>query len=68
MIVFSVWIFMVLVQTIAGVVGKKIKTIDSSLNDERLKLVNDMVVGVRTLKCYGWEDHFLNKITTVRKR
>lgn len=41
---------------------------DSALNDERLKLVNDMVVGVRTLKSYGWENHYLNKITTVRQR
>lgn len=27
-----------------------------------------MVVGVRTLKCYGWEHHYLNKIVSVRKR
>ena len=40
---------------------------DSSSNDERLKLVNDMVLGVRTLKCYGWENHYLKKILAVRK-
>ena len=27
-----------------------------------------MVVGVRTLKCYGWENHYLDKIVSVRKR
>lgn len=27
-----------------------------------------MVVGVRTLKSYGWEEHYLKKITVVRKR
>lgn len=41
---------------------------DSAINDERLKLVNDMVVGVRTIKSYGWENHYLKKITDVRKR
>ena len=41
---------------------------DSACNDERLKLVNDMVVGVRTLKSYGWENHYLDKINAVRKK
>ena len=68
LIVFAVWILIVIVQTVAGILSRKIKAIDSSLNDERLKLVNDMVVGVRTLKCYGWEGHFLDKITAVRKK
>ena len=68
LIVFAMWILIVIVQTVAGYLSKKIKAIDSSLNDERLKLVNDMVVGVRTLKCYGWENHFLDKITAVRKK
>ena len=27
-----------------------------------------MVVGVRTLKSYGWENHYLDKIVYVRKR
>ena len=41
---------------------------DSAMNDERLKLVSDMVVGVRTLKSYGWENHYMSKITSVRRR
>jgi len=32
-----------------------------------MKLVNDMVNGIRTIKSYGWETHYLNKITEVRK-
>ena len=68
LIVFSVWIVMVVVQVAAGRIAKRVKMRDSALNDERLKLVNDMVVGVRTLKSYGWENHYLQKITSVRKR
>jgi len=25
-----------------------------------------MVNGARTLKCYGWEQHYINKISTAR--
>jgi hypothetical protein len=25
-----------------------------------------MVVGVRTIKCYGWEHHYLNKLKKTR--
>jgi hypothetical protein len=32
------------------------------------KMVNDMVIGARTLKCYTWETYFLNKIIGVRAK
>ena len=59
LIVFGIWIFMLLVQFFAGKLAKRIRMKFSGCNDERLKLVNDMVVGVRTLKSYGWENHYL---------
>ena len=68
LIVFSVWILMVFIQVMSSKLAKRVKMRDSALNDERLKLVNDMVVGVRTLKSYGWEKHYLSKIIDVRKR
>lgn len=37
------------------------------ITDERLKLVTDVVVGARTIKCYGWEMYLLDKIKNVRK-
>ena len=33
-----------------------------------MKLVNDMVQGIRTIKCYGWEEHYLDKINEVRDK
>jgi ABC-type bacteriocin/lantibiotic exporter with double-glycine peptidase domain len=33
-----------------------------------MKLVNDMVTGIRTIKCYGWEQHYINKINEVRDK
>ena len=41
---------------------------DAVYNDTRMKLCHDMVSGVRTIKCYGWEDHFYNKIKDIRKK
>jgi len=31
-----------------------------------MKLVNDMVVGIRTIKSYAWENHYLGKIVSIR--
>lgn len=68
LIVFGVQIIIFLVQFCSGKLAKILKLKDSASNDERLKLVSDMVVGVRTLKSYGWEQHYLKKITNVRKK
>ena len=38
----------------------------AALGDERQKIINDMIVGARTIKSYGWENHFINKVSAVR--
>ena len=68
LIVLGVWIFMLLLQVTVGKLSRKVRFEYSACNDERLKLVNDMVVGVRTLKSYGWEQHYVKKIVGVRQR
>lgn len=34
--------------------------------DTRINNVTDMVTGIRTIKCYGWENHYIKKIKQVR--
>lgn len=68
LIVFSCFVVALVVQIFAGGQSKKLKKTDSNITDERLKLVNDVVVGIRTIKCYGWENHYLEKIRQVRSR
>lgn len=68
LIVFSVWIIMLIVQFVVSKCSRKVRFKASAYNDERLKLVNDMVVGVRTLKSYGWENHYIHKISEVRNQ
>ena len=35
-------------------------------NDERMKLVNDMITGIRTIKAYAWENHYNRKVKHAR--
>ena len=54
-IVFGTWIFTLSMQWLTGNLNKKAKGREAGLTDERLASISDMVVGVRTIKCYGWE-------------
>lgn len=29
--------------------------------------MSDVVVGARTIKCYGWENHYLKKLDKIRQ-
>ena len=37
-------------------------------NDQRIKLISDMVNGIRTIKSYGWENHYKQKIEEARSK
>ena len=47
---------------------KQVKFREANYNDERVKLVSDMINGIRTIKSYGWENHYLAKIAQVREK
>ena len=68
LVVIFLWVFLMIVQYCATTYSKKLKQIESAINDDRLKLVNDLVVGSRTIKCYGWENHYISKINSIRQR
>ena len=38
----------------------------NSVTDERIKLTNEMIHGIRVLKMYGWEKQYLDSITKTR--
>jgi len=48
-----------ILQDLASKKTKDLKGKESKFNDDRQKLVNDMVVGARTIKSYGWENHYI---------
>lgn len=61
------WILLMILQWASSAYVKSLRAIESGINDDRLKLVNDLVVGCRTIKCYGWEKHYIEKIAALRK-
>ena len=45
------------------ILEKELKT-----NDERIKLINEVLSGIKILKFYGWEKRFEQKIGDERKK
>ena len=39
-----------------------------ALKDERLKLMNQVLSGVKMLKLYAWEQHFEKKLLDIREQ
>ncbi len=42
------------------------KQSEAMRNDERMKLINDMITGIRTIKAYAWENHYSSKVREQR--
>lgn len=59
-IVLGTWLITLALQVKSGNALKNLKGKESGVNDDRLKFVNDVVVGSRTIKCYAWELHYLD--------
>lgn len=65
-ITIAIWFVILICQHFTAVQTRKFKLAEGKHNDERQKLVNDMFVGGRTIKSYGWENHYLEKIRAAR--
>jgi ABC-type multidrug transport system fused ATPase/permease subunit len=61
-ITFAIWVVIMVCQEYSSRISKKLKGKESVCNDERQKLVNDMIIGARTIKSYAWENHYISKI------
>jgi len=62
----AIWLMTVCCQLICNLITLRIKMKEAVLNDTRIKLVNDLVTGIRTIKCYAWENHYIKKIKENR--
>lgn len=67
-VTFVFWIFIVFCQHFTAKMTKFFKGKESASNDERQKLVQDMIIGARTIKCYGWEYHYIDNIRKLRAK
>ena len=60
---FMIWPIQVLLSKFGGgFLSKK-----NAVTDERVKLTNEMIEGIRLLKMYGWDTQFADKIKETRK-
>ena len=38
------------------------------LKDRRIRLMNEVLNGIKVIKLYAWEDHFQGDVQTIRQR
>lgn len=62
----SLWILTFIMQVCTSRMQKGLKQSEAMRNDERMKLVNDMITGIRTIKAYAWENHYCEKVINQR--
>lgn len=65
-VIFALWVIMFLFQMCVARYQRTIKQAEAMRNDERMKLVNDMITGIRTIKSYAWENHYSRKVREAR--
>ncbi|GFY48387.1 hypothetical protein TNIN_211863 [Trichonephila inaurata madagascariensis] len=54
-----------------GMMGKlfsKLRLKTAALTDERIRLMNEIIGGMRVIKMYGWEFPFANLVDSIRKK
>ena len=66
-ITFGIWLVLLFFQHLASKSTKTLKSRESAYNDVRQKLIADMVMGARTIKAYGWEKHYMDKVISARR-
>ncbi|CAM1297574.1 ABCC4 (predicted) [Pycnogonum litorale] len=67
--VIGIFVFGLLIalQTSIGKVLVRLRTLKLQATDKRIKLMNEMLTGMKIIKMYGWEDSFLTLLTARRR-
>ena len=66
LITMTIWSCTMLAQIYSAKFVKMYKVQESGINDNRLKFINDLVVGIRTIKASAWEHNYLKKVQALR--
>lgn len=62
---------MIIVIPIKGVIVNKTKALQirqMKYKDERVKMMNEILSGIKVLKLYAWEPSFENQVLNIRKK
>lgn len=65
--IFGLWVVIILLQMWTTRRQMIMKQTESRRNDERMKLINDMITGISTIKAYAWEKHYQKKVRDQRQ-
>ena len=49
-------------------VSKRLQTKQMKFKDERVKLINEIINGIKVLKLYGWEQPFMDDVLKIRNK
>lgn len=63
---FGVLILLIPCNTFVIILNKRWQTRQMKIKDERLKLTNEVLSGIRLIKLYAWEKSMLQKIDELR--
>mmetsp|Transcript_1952 Transcript_1952/g.2859 ORF Transcript_1952/g.2859 Transcript_1952/m.2859 type:complete len:151 (-) Transcript_1952:2932-3384(-) len=66
-LVAGIWAIIMCLQECSARITKSLKQTEGAKSDERIKLMNDIIVGCRTIKCFGWEHHYEERISQIRQ-
>ncbi|XP_053272848.1 ATP-binding cassette sub-family C member 4 [Pleuronectes platessa] len=63
-----VLLFLMPMQSLFGRFFSKYRTLTASLTDSRIRIMNEVVSGMRIIKMYAWEKPFAALVTEVRRK
>jgi ABC-type multidrug transport system fused ATPase/permease subunit len=64
-------VVMVLATPLQGTLGKRIAAIRRTVvksTDARVRMMNEVLTGVKIIKLFGWEQSFVSRVTSLRDR
>lgn len=66
--VFSLFGFIFPINFIIGRIQRKLNIEQMKIKDDRIKVTNEVLGGIKVIKLYGWEDPFESKIAAIRQK
>nr|XP_039260711.1 multidrug resistance-associated protein 4-like isoform X5 [Styela clava] len=64
----GVLVLIMILQTFNGKAFGKLRSMTAVLTDERIRLMNEVVTGMRIIKMYAWEKPFAKLVSDVRRK
>ncbi|KAG5204268.1 hypothetical protein JEQ12_002244 [Ovis aries] len=64
----AVLIILLLLQSCFGVLFSSLRSKTAALTDDRIRIISEVITGIRTVKMNAWEKSFIDLITRLRRK